>query len=171
MARSQRGVSALPRRSCSHTAPAAQHVLGRDMAAGDVRQRLRRRRTVSSERGDVEAMFKRSINYLHTSYHLPSTHHTLPLSTRLLSTPCSVSASLTHMPASQHPHLTFYGAIAVRSRVHASMHASRGANAERRRKPSPPGPKPAPGIVTTCASSKIFENISHEDLPLRSTKT
>ena len=115
MARSQRGVSALPRRSCSHTAPAAQHVLGRDMAAGDVRQRLRRRRTVSSERGDVEAMFKRSINYLHTSYHLPSTHHTLPLSTRLLSTPCSVSASLTHMPASQHPHLTFYGAIALRS--------------------------------------------------------
>jgi len=64
-----------------------------------------------------------------------------------------------------------YGAMAMRRRLQASSQASRGAKAERRRNPSPPGPKPAPGMVTTCASSRILENMSHDDLPLRSTKT
>ena len=62
-------------------------------------------------------------------------------------------------------------AMALRSRVHASSQASRGAKAESRRKPSPPGPKPAPGMVTTCAVSSSSENMSHELLPSRSTKT
>ena len=125
-----------------------------------MRQRLRRRRTVSSERGDVEAMFKRSINsHLVSSSKHPS--HSTALHTPSLHALLCQCISHAHARLT-HPHLTLYGAIALRSRVHASMHASRGANAERRRKPSPPGPKPAPGIVTTCASSKIFENISEQ---------
>ena len=57
------------------------------------------------------------------------------------------------------------------NRFEASIQLSRLAKAERRKKPSPPGPKPAPGIVTTQASSRILENISQELSPLRSTKT
>lgn len=43
------------------------------------------------------------------------------------------------------------------------------AKADKRKNPSPPGPKPAPGVVTICAFSKISLNMSQEDFPLRST--
>merc|ERR1712176_1260776 len=57
-------------------------------------------------------------------------------------------------------HLSPYCAICFFRRSHASITVSLGANALSRRYPSPPGPKPAPGIVTTCAFSKISEKVS-----------
>ena len=64
-----------------------------------------------------------------------------------------------------------YPRVSLR-REQASITVSLGAKALRRRYPSPPGPNPAPGIVTTCAFSKISEKVSQLLLPSGSfTKT
>mmetsp|Transcript_28451 Transcript_28451/g.47288 ORF Transcript_28451/g.47288 Transcript_28451/m.47288 type:complete len:80 (+) Transcript_28451:13-252(+) len=57
--------------------------------------------------------------------------------------------------------------------LQASTTESLGANALSRKNPSPPGPKPAPGMVTTCAFSKIMLK-AFQDPPIdsgSSTKT
>ena len=92
-----------------------------------------------------------------------------PHSMQLNSTPSHIPPVL--LPSNPAPLFYWLLAMTFCKRSQASSTFSLEAKALRRKKPSPPGPKPAPGVVTIWAFSRISLNMSQLFLPPRSTYT